>query len=334
MQQIGKVRSVRLIEDRLTRRSKGFGYVEFADLESVPKALLCNGEKFFGFPILVKSAEAEKNYQAQAEQATSTTIENAKRIYFGNLHAGVTEDDLRPLVELCGKVERITVARDPSGASKGHAYVHFQMAEAANKALQTLNGLELAGQKLQVGTVTSGTATSLDGQSWKLDEDGDSGMTLNAQTRAMLMQRLAGAMNEAAMRLGAQTNVGVSANPSLTLDGAGRGAAPAPPSSGPNGEPSRAILLKNMFDPSAETEEDWDEAIQEDVEEECGKYGKIMHLYVDKLSAGHVYLMLDTQGAAVAAATSLAGRFFAGKIISVDYIAEDKYRQKFPKIDP
>ena len=45
-EQVGTVSDVRLIRDRSTGRSKGFAYVEFEDLEVVPKALLLNGQKF------------------------------------------------------------------------------------------------------------------------------------------------------------------------------------------------------------------------------------------------------------------------------------------------
>ena len=41
--QVGEVADVQLIRDRVGGKSKGFGYVEFAELESVPKAMLLNG---------------------------------------------------------------------------------------------------------------------------------------------------------------------------------------------------------------------------------------------------------------------------------------------------
>lgn len=42
---MGPVADVRLVRDR-AGTSKGFGYVEFRDLETVPSALLLNGQKF------------------------------------------------------------------------------------------------------------------------------------------------------------------------------------------------------------------------------------------------------------------------------------------------
>ncbi|WZY84585.1 hypothetical protein YC2023_030969 [Brassica napus] len=52
----------------------------------------------------------------------------------------------------------------------------------------------------------------------------------------------------------------------------------------PVGAPSECLLLKNMFDPSTETEPefDFDEHIKEDVKDECSKFGELNHIFVDK----------------------------------------------------
>ncbi|XP_033143267.1 RNA-binding protein 39-like [Brassica rapa] len=56
----------------------------------------------------------------------------------------------------------------------------------------------------------------------------------------------------------------------------------------PVGAPSECLLLKNMFDPSTETEPefDFDEHIKEDVKDECSKFGELNHIFVDKNSIG------------------------------------------------
>ena len=48
--------------------------------------------------------------------------------------------------------------------------------------------------------------------------------------------------------------------------------------------PNRTILLKNMFDPATESGPDWHLEIQEDVAEECSKYGKVLHCAVERES--------------------------------------------------
>lgn len=57
----GDVRSCKIITDRNSGRSKGIAYVEFYDVESVPKSLALNGELVLGVPIMINLTESEKN---------------------------------------------------------------------------------------------------------------------------------------------------------------------------------------------------------------------------------------------------------------------------------
>lgn len=52
-----QVASVRIIEDREMQRPKGFGYVEFADVEGLKKALTLDGQSYQGRIIRIKVAD-------------------------------------------------------------------------------------------------------------------------------------------------------------------------------------------------------------------------------------------------------------------------------------
>ena len=52
------------------------------------------------------------------------------------------------------------------------------------------------------------------------------------------------------------------------------------------GSPSECFMIRNMFDPAEENEENWDQEIREDVMEECGKYGTVVHCHVEKVRPG------------------------------------------------
>lgn len=54
------ISSVRIIEDRIEQRPKGFAYAEFKDLEGLKKALTLDGESFQGRSIRVKIADPRK----------------------------------------------------------------------------------------------------------------------------------------------------------------------------------------------------------------------------------------------------------------------------------
>ncbi|KAM0892278.1 hypothetical protein ACQ4PT_025860 [Festuca glaucescens] len=96
--------------------------------------------------------------------------------------------------------------------------------------------------------------------------------------------------------------------------------------------PSECLLLKNMFDPAVETDPDFDLDIKDDVREECSKYGQVRHIFVDKNTAGFVYLRFDSITAAMGAQKALQGRWFAGKMISATYMSTEQYEAKFPEL--
>jgi translation initiation factor 4B len=52
-----EVTSIRIVEDKLDRKPKGFGYVEFGTLDGLKKALELNGEQFQGRAIRISVAD-------------------------------------------------------------------------------------------------------------------------------------------------------------------------------------------------------------------------------------------------------------------------------------
>ena len=59
-----QVTSVRIVEDKLASKPKGFGYVEFATLDGLKKALDANNTQFQGRSIRVSVAEPRKSHGA------------------------------------------------------------------------------------------------------------------------------------------------------------------------------------------------------------------------------------------------------------------------------
>lgn len=256
-----------------------------------------------------------------------------RRLFVGNLHVNVMEDDLRTVFEPFGAVDRIDMQLDDSGRSKGFAFVHFVNGADGTKAMSRLNGLELAGKPMKVGVVNetasgsgaggyTGGGGGGDNGNWKLeDDDGAGGLALGAQHRAMLMAKLA--CNTAMPAPASATPLAVPMSMAQPVF--------VPPTKVPvMGTPSPCVQLKNMFDPASETEDGWDLDIREDVQEECSNHGAVLHVHVDKNSLGHVYLKMDSVDAATKVANTLNGRFFAGKMISVAYIPVSDYHSRFP----
>lgn len=86
---------------------------------------------------------------------------------------------------------------------------------------------------------------------------------------------------------------------------------------------SKAVLLKNMFNPEEETERGWDKDLADDVKEEVeDKYGKVTAIKVDTDSAGEIWIkFLEAEGAQKAI-NGLNGRFFGGRSISAAFVSE------------
>ncbi len=72
-------------------------------------------------------------------------------IYVGNLPYKVTDDDLSSLFSAHGEVTSARVVTDrATGQSKGFGFVEMPDTEAANKAIEAINGEEVMGRKLRV----------------------------------------------------------------------------------------------------------------------------------------------------------------------------------------
>ncbi|CAL8178429.1 unnamed protein product [Prunus armeniaca] len=147
---VGKVRDVRLIMDRNSRRSKGVGYIEFYDAMSVSMAIAHSGQPLLGQPVMVKPSEAEKNLV----QSTSVVSGpggmigpysgGARRLYVGNLHTNIKEDDLRQVFGAFGPVELVQLPVDETNNCKGFGFVQFSRLEDARNALSLNGKLEIA----------------------------------------------------------------------------------------------------------------------------------------------------------------------------------------------
>lgn len=186
---IGKVRDVRIISDRNSRRSKGIAYVEFCEIQSVPLAIGLTGQRLLGVPIIVQASQAEKNRLAAMANNLQKGNSGPKRLYVGSLHCNITEDMLRGIFEPFGRIDNIVLMKDSgTGRSKGYGFITFSDSECARRALEQLNGFELAGRPMRVGHVTERPDGGTDITFPDGDQERDMGSTGG---RLQLMAKLA-----------------------------------------------------------------------------------------------------------------------------------------------
>ncbi|BFZ56226.1 Phosphatidylinositol-3-phosphatase SAC1 [Savitreella phatthalungensis] len=158
-EQAGRVRDAQIVKDRVSGRSKGVGYVEFEQPESVPLGLALTGQRLLGIPVIAQLTEAEKNRLAkqEAQRVGRATLPRSHgkpfhRLYVGNIHFSIGEDDIRAIFEGFGPLVSVTLTRDQeTGRSRGYGFIHFQDADHAKQALEQMNGHELVGRPIRVG---------------------------------------------------------------------------------------------------------------------------------------------------------------------------------------
>lgn len=201
---VGKVKDVQLIKDK-SGKSKGFGYVEFAELDSVPPALVLSGRNFCmkhkgctcsGLPVLVKPSEAEKNYEAAAQ---SSVAQLSARAYVGNLPGDAHQSELKvrtPLVvrglllpvfhsrlyhvslfplplprlqeifKAAGEVVDVII---PRTEKESYAFIQFKDQEVCQRAVHAFFGMKLRDHELKIGSLTSpNTVVAPNGETWEI----------------------------------------------------------------------------------------------------------------------------------------------------------------------
>ena len=116
------------------------------------KALELTGQKLLGIPIIAQLTEAEKNRQARATDGHGANSGVPfHRLYVGNIHFSIEEDDLKEIFSPFGELEFVQLQKEDNNRSKGYGFVQFHDSAAAKQALDQLNGFELAGRPIRVG---------------------------------------------------------------------------------------------------------------------------------------------------------------------------------------
>jgi RNA-binding protein 39 len=294
----GKIRNVKMITDKNSRRPKGIAYVEFVEVESVGNALKLNGQKLFGVPIMIQPTMAEKN-RAAANAENLKKAEGPKKLYVGNLHPNINEIMLKAVFEPFGHVEQVKIQKEQDGVSKGYGFIEFKTSDLAENAMKHLNGFELAGQPIRVNYVNerSDAMETLD------SEDMDIGIGMSASSRASLMAKLSEGHNAGLKVPGMQSIAAVAS----------------------------CLVLKHMFNPNKENGVGWSQEIRDDVIGEAAKFGSVYHIHVDATSPeGCVYMKCQSPQVAAAVVNALNGRKYAGNIIAAQLMPDSQYHGIFP----
>ena len=165
-EQAGSVEMVEVIYDKLTGRSRGFGFVTMSTVEEVEEAVeQFNGYVLDGRTLKVNSGpppprdqSSPRGFREQSSrggfrQQSSTRGPSGgdNRVYVGNLSWNVDDSALANLFNEQGNVLGARVIYDrESGRSRGFGFVTYGSTEEVDKAVSNLDGTDLDGRQIRV----------------------------------------------------------------------------------------------------------------------------------------------------------------------------------------
>lgn len=147
--------SVRIIRDRDTGRSRGFGYISFDTKDEAEASVsklegLASGGRDFRVNVSVPKDQRPP----RPPRENKPRFPEGPSIFMGNLDFNIADTDVMTLCEDIlgeGVVRKVRIATDrDTGRSRGFGHLDFETQEEADTALEKLAGCELAGRALRV----------------------------------------------------------------------------------------------------------------------------------------------------------------------------------------
>ncbi|KAK7268841.1 hypothetical protein RIF29_21550 [Crotalaria pallida] len=144
--QVGQVVSVRVCRDLITRRSLGYGYVNYSNPQDAARSLdVLNFTPLKNKPIRIMYSHRDPSIRKKGDA----------NIFIKNLDRAIDHKALHAIFSSFGNILSCKVATDSSGNSKGYGFVQFDNEESAQKAIEKLNGTLLNDKQVYVGPFLS-----------------------------------------------------------------------------------------------------------------------------------------------------------------------------------
>nr|KAF6383129.1 poly(A) binding protein cytoplasmic 4 [Pipistrellus kuhlii] len=134
----GPVLSIRVCRDMITRRSLGYAYVNFQQPADAERALdTMNFDVIKGKPIRIMWSQRDPSLRKSG----------VGNVFIKNLDKSIDNKALYDTFSAFGNILSCKVVCDENG-SNGYAFIHFKTQEAADKAIEKMNGMLLNDRKV------------------------------------------------------------------------------------------------------------------------------------------------------------------------------------------
>ncbi|XP_053680070.1 squamous cell carcinoma antigen recognized by T-cells 3 [Anopheles nili] len=114
-------------------KSRGFGYMQLASEQDVPKALSFDRRPLGGRPVFISNVARDKATRPHQFKYSSSFEPN--KLFIKGLPFNLGRDDLQKLFEPFGRIRDIRIVCFRSGKSKGLAYLEYETDAAAKNAV-------------------------------------------------------------------------------------------------------------------------------------------------------------------------------------------------------